>query len=218
MTTTTPIDVRDMAIIHKTFRRAYEEGARLVRTNPMPSAARVTFLADHTDFGLMMLHHHHEGEDLILYPLLVERAPEHASRTEAIDHQHQEVKGKIDAAQDAATKWRTNPTADTGEALAQSFDDLISALIPHLDNEEREIVPLAAVTVTQKEWGEMAQHGIKSIPNNMKFVAFGMILEPLDEADQKFMLSNLPPPVRLLYRLVGKRQWDKYATTLRKGT
>jgi hypothetical protein len=32
------------------------------------------------------------------------------------------------------------------------------------------------------------------------------------------MLSNVPPPVKVLYRLVGKRAWSKYATTLRTGT
>jgi hypothetical protein len=90
--------------------------------------------------------------------------------------------------------------------------------LPHLDNEEREIVPLAAVTVTQKEWDSLAKHGIASIPGNKKLIAFGMILEPLDPTDRVYMLSNVPSPVKVLYRLVGKRAWNKYATTLRTGT
>ena len=36
MTTVQPIDVRDMAIVHSTFRSAYDESARLVRANPTP--------------------------------------------------------------------------------------------------------------------------------------------------------------------------------------
>src|ERR1700722_496196 len=128
-----------MAIIHKTFRRAFEESSQLVRANPSPSAGRVIFLSDHIDFGLKMLHHHHEGEDEILYPLLVERAPDHASRTEQIDHEHQEVKSAIDAAQSACNAWRAAPTSETGETLATSLDDVNAALLPHLDNEEREI-------------------------------------------------------------------------------
>jgi hemerythrin-like domain-containing protein len=218
MSTTNPIEVRDMAIIHETFRRAYDESARLIRANPTPSPGRVTFLADHVDFGLTMLHHHHEGEDEILYPLLVERAPDHAQRTEQIDREHQEVRGAIDAAQSASATWRVTPTAETGEALAAALDAVNVALIPHLDNEEREIVPLAAVTVTQDEWNSLAKHGIASIPNNKKMIAFGMILEPLTPVDQVYMLSNLPPPVKVLYRVVGKRAWNKYATTLRTGT
>src|SRR3984957_5305352 len=113
MSSTTPIEVRDMRIIHETFRRAYDEAAALIRVNPTPSPSRVTFLADHVDFGLSMLHHHHEGEDEILYPLLVERAPDHAQRTEQIDHEHQEVKTAIDAAASACATWRAAPTAES---------------------------------------------------------------------------------------------------------
>jgi hemerythrin-like domain-containing protein len=218
VSTTNPIEVRDMRIIHETFRRAYEEAAQLVRANPTPSPARVTFLADHIDFGLTMLHHHHEGEDEILYPLLVERVPDHATRTEQIDEEHQAVKGTIDAAQTACARWRTAPSAVTGEALATSLDAVNAALLPHLDNEEREVVPLAAVTVSQKEWDSLAKHGIASIPGNKRLIAFGMILEPLNETDRVYMLTNLPPPVKVLYRLVGKRAWNKYSTTLRTGT
>jgi hypothetical protein len=175
-------------------------------------------MADHVDFGLTMLHHHHEGEDEILYPLLVERAPDHAARTEQIDQEHQAVKGAIDAARAACAKWRAAPTSESAEALATSLDQVNAALLPHLDNEEREIVPLAAVTVTQEEWNAMAKHGIASIPNNKKLIAFGMILEPLNPTDRAYMLSNVPPPVKVLYRLTGKRAWNKYATTLRSGT
>jgi hemerythrin-like domain-containing protein len=218
MSTTNPIEVRDMRIIHETFRRSYDEAASLIRAHPTPSASRVTFLADHVEFGLSMLHHHHEGEDVILYPLLVERAPEHASRTEQIDLEHQAVKSAIDAAQSACEKWRAAATPESAEALASSLDAVNAALLPHLDNEEREIVPLAAVTVTQKEWNSLAKHGIASVPNNKKMIAFGMILEPLDQVDRVYMLSNVPPPVKVLYHLVGKRAWSKYATTLRTGT
>jgi iron-sulfur cluster repair protein YtfE (RIC family) len=218
MTSQQPIEVRDMTIIHETFRRAFEESSRLVRASPTPSPSRVAFLADHVDFGLTMLHHHHEGEDEILYPLLVERAPEHAARTEQIDHEHQEVKGAIDVARKACERWRRSPSTESAEELATSLDALNTALVPHLDNEEREIVPLAAVTVTQKEWDSLAKHGIAAIPGNKKLIAFGMILEPLKPADRLYMLSNVPPPVKVLYRLVGRRAWDKYATTLRSGT
>ncbi|HXC19648.1 MAG TPA: hemerythrin domain-containing protein [Acidimicrobiales bacterium] len=218
MSTTNPIEVRDMGIIHETFRRAYEEAAQLVRRAPTPSPGRVTFLADHIDFGLTMLHHHHEGEDMILYPLLVQRVPDHATRTEQIDHEHQVVKGAIDHAQAACAAWRRTPTSDSAEELAASLDALNASLLPHLDNEEREIVPLAAVTVTQKEWDSLAKHGIAAIPGNKRLVAFGMILEPLSPADRVYMLSNVPPPVKVLYHLVGRRAWNKYARTLRSGT
>ena len=205
-----PIDVRDMAIVHRTFRKASQEAARLVRAAPAPSPARVTFLADHIDFGIMLLHVHHEGEDELLYPKLIERVPDQAPMTEQVDHEHQTIKTALDATSAACAAWRQRPSTETGEALAASLD--------HLDDEEQKIVPLAAVTLTQQEWDAMAKHGVAAMPRNMRGVAFGMMLEPLNQADRAYMMKHLPAPVRLLYPLLIDRPYKKYAATLRTGT
>jgi hemerythrin-like domain-containing protein len=213
-----PIDVRDMAIIHRTFRKAYDEAARLVRAASAPSPARVTFLADHIDFAIAALHIHHEGEDELLYPKLIERVPEQAPMTEQVDHEHQTIKTALDAASAACATWRQRPSSETGEALAAALDQLNSVVQPHLDDEEQKIVPLAAVTLTQQEWDAVGKHGVAQIPRNKRGIAFGMILEPLGEADRAYMLHTLPAPVRMLYPLLIERPWNKYAATLRTGT
>ena len=213
-----PIDVRDMAIIHRTFRNMYNESARLVRAAPAPSPGRVTFLADHIDFGIAMLHVHHEDEDELLYPKLIQRVPEQAPMTEQVDHEHQLIKTALDEASAACAAWRQRPSADTGEALAASLDHLNSVVQPHLDDEEQKVVPLAAVTLTQQEWDAMGKHGVAQIPRNKRGVAFGMILEPLSQADRGYMMKTLPAPVRMLYPILIERPWKKYAATLRTGT
>jgi len=218
MTATDPIDVRDMAIVHATFRRVYDESARLVRANPTPSAGRVTFLADHIDFGVGMLHHHHESEDELLYPVLIAKVPEQAAHTEEVEHEHQLVAGAIDAVSTACAAWRAAPSAETGEALAASLDGLNAQLQPHLDDEERDIVPLAAVTLTQEEWEAVGEHSRAHIQRDKMAIAFGMLLEPLDEDDRAHMKAMLPAPVRLLYPLLIQRPWSKYAETLHSGT
>jgi|SRR6516164_2384539 len=213
-----PIDVRDMAIIHRTFRNMYNESARLVRTAPAPSSGRVSFLADHIDFGIAMLHVHHEDEDELLYPKLIQRVPEQAPMTEQVDQEHQLIKTALDEAAAACAAWRGRPSADTGEALAASLDHLNSVVQPHLDDEEQKVVPLAAVTLTQQEWDAMGKHGVAQIPRNKRGVAFGMILEPLSQADRAYMMKTLPAPVRMLYPILIERPWKKYAATLRTGT
>ena len=213
-----PIDVRDMAIVHRLFRQAYAEAARLVRAGPAPSPGRVTFLADHIDFALAALHHHHEGEDALLYPKLIARVPEQAPMTEQVEHEHLLIKTALDAASAACAAWRQRPSAQTGEAQAATLDHLNAVAQPHLDDEEQKVVPLAAVTFTQQEWDEMGKHGVAWIPRNKRGVAFGMMLEPLDAADRTYMLRHVPAPVRLLYPVLIGRPWKKYAATLRTGT
>jgi hemerythrin-like domain-containing protein len=218
MSTAQPIDVRDMAIVHRTFRNVYEESARLVRAAPAPSPGRVTFLADHIDFAIAALHHHHEDEDELLYPKLIERVPEQAPMTERVEHEHQLITTALEAASAACAAWRERPSAETGEALAASLENLNSVVQPHLDDEEQKIVPLAAVTLTQQEWDAMGKRGADWIPRNKRGIAFGMILEPLGEADRSFMMRSLPAPVRMLSPFLIERPWKKYAATLRTGT
>ena len=212
------IEVRDMQIVHRTFRNAYDESARLVRAGPTPSPGRVTFLADHIDFGINLLHGHHDSEDALLYPTLVERVPEQVAITQEVAHEHRAVAVALDGASSACASWRRDPSAETGEALAASLDNLNAVLKPHLDDEEQKVVPLAATTLTQQEWDAIGERSGGEIPRDKRAVAFGMILEPLDEADRTYMKRNLPAPVRMFYGFVIQRPWKKYARTLRTGT
>src|SRR5215468_3735283 len=218
MSKSQPIDVRDMAIVHRLFRQAYDEAARLVRAGPTPSPGRVTFLADHIDLVLGGLHSHHQDEDELLYPKLIERAPEQVPMTEQVEHEHQVIATALDAASAACATWRQRPSAETGEALAAALDHLNTVVQPHLDDEEQKVVPLAAVTFTQQEWDAMGKQGVAWIPRNKRGIAFGMILEPLGEADRAYMMRSLPAPVRMLYPVLIARPWKKYAATLRTGT
>jgi hemerythrin-like domain-containing protein len=213
-----PIEVRDMAIVHRLFRQAYDESARLVRANPTPSPGRVTFLADHIDLVLGGLHSHHQDEDELLYPKLIERVPEQAPMTEQIEHEHQVVATALDAASAACVAWRQRPSAETGEALAAALDHLNEVVQPHLDDEEQKVVPLAAVTLTQQEWDAMGKRGMNSVPRNKRAIAAGMMLEPLDADDRAYMMKHVPAPLRMLFPLVVERPWKKYASTLRTGT
>jgi hemerythrin-like domain-containing protein len=213
-----PIDVRDMAIIHRTFREGYKEAAQLVRAATTASDARVTFLADHVDFCIAMLHIHHEGEDELLYPKLIERAPEQAPVTEEIEHEHESIRAALDVATSQCTAWRQAPSSRTADELAGALDSLSSVLERHLNDEEEQVVPLAATTLTQQEWDDLGDHAVAQIPRKQRGIAFGMILDPLNEDERAYMKRGLPAPVRVLSPLMIDRPWKKYAYTLRSGT
>jgi len=218
MSASEPINVRDMAIVHRLFRQVYDEAARLVRAGPAPSPGRVTFLADHIDLALAGLHSHHADEDALLYPKLIERAPEQAQMTEQVEHEHQLITTALDAASAACATWRERPSAQTGEALAAALDHLNEVVQPHLDDEEQKVVPLAAVTLTQQEWDALGKAGMRSVPRKKRGIAAGMMLDALDDEERAYMLKSVPAPMRLLLPLMVERPWRKYAATLRTGT
>src|SRR4051812_8733964 len=130
---TDAIEVRDMRIVHLAFRNAYDEAARLLRAGPTPSPDRVEFLADHVDFAIALLHGHHESEDELLYPKLLDRVPAQVATTREVADEHLAVASVLDETSIACSSWRRNPSAETGEALAASLDNLNSVLQPHLD-------------------------------------------------------------------------------------
>jgi hemerythrin-like domain-containing protein len=173
-----PIDVRDMAIIHRTFRAGYSEAAQLVRATPTPSPERVRFLADHIDFAIAAMHIHHESEDELLYPKLIQRVPEQAPMTEEVEHEHQLVRTALDTASAACATWRGQPSPETGEALAAALEQLNAVIQGHLDDEEQDILPLAAVTLTKQEWDALGKHGLAQMPRNKRRLAFGIDPRP----------------------------------------
>jgi hypothetical protein len=138
--------------------------------------------------------------------------------TEEVEDEHQLVRTALDTASAACTTWRGQPSPETGGALAAALERLNAVIQRHLDDEEHDIVPLAAVTLTQQEWDALGKHGLAQMPRNKRLLAFGMILDPLDEADRAYMKGLLPASVRMLYPLLIERPWKKYASTLRTGT
>jgi len=172
MTSPSPIDVRDMAIIHQAFRRAYNESAALVRNAASASADRVGFLADHVDLGVALLHIHHDGEDELVYPKLMERRPEQAASTEQIRREHQDIQAQLNAVSEACKAWRAGPSTESGEALSSALEQLNASLQVHLDNEEEQVVPLAAITLTQKEWDEVGSRAVAQVTRKQRPIAF----------------------------------------------
>jgi hypothetical protein len=128
------------------------------------------------------------------------------------------LSGRLWTLRQPRATWRGQPSAETGEGLAAALERLNAVIQRHLDDEEQDIVPLAAVTLTEQEWDALGKHGLAQISRSSRLMAFWMILDPLDEADRAYMKGFLPAPVRMLYPLLIERPWKKYASTLRTGT
>ena len=219
MSAESPIDVRDMRIVHMTYRTAFDQAADLVRRNPTPSSERVAFLSEHIESVIVeSLHHHHEAEDTLMFPLLFERLPERTALFDHMEEQHRDISAALDSVNSACSLWRAQPTQQSGNALADAIDSLVRVLVPHLDEEEASVVPLAAVTLSEKEWHAVGDRARAAIPRNKLPIAFGMLLEPLNDDDRRFMESHLPFFVRLLSGPLLKRPWEKYRTELLTGT
>ena len=77
MTTIRPeggCDTHDMVVVHRVFRREFTLIPQMARATPAGDTAQAAAVAAHIREMVHMLHHHHRGEDELLWPLLRERA------------------------------------------------------------------------------------------------------------------------------------------------
>ncbi|SNS67744.1 Hemerythrin-like domain-containing protein [Actinacidiphila glaucinigra] len=203
-------DVRDMFMAHTMIRREFRLLPQLVREVEAGDVGRAGVVADHADKVCLVLHLHHEGEDEVLWPRLLERGGE---RTAAIVPTMEEQHHGIDAALTEVTGllagWRT--TARDGEALAAALEVLLDRLLEHMALEEKEILPLAEEYITAAEWAGLGEHGMANSPKKDLPLAFGMVMYEGDPATIKAVLSHAPLVPRLIMPLLAPRLYASHA-------
>ena len=219
MTTTTHTDqrpdVHEMVVVHRAFRRESAAAAGYLRTTPEGDTRRAKVVADHLHLCLAGLEMHHTGEDVVLWPLLLERAAPSSGLVETMQAQHHAVDEHVEAIIPALDAWEADPTKARGEELATSMERLNAALVEHLDLEEREILPLASRHVSAAEWNRMGEHGKDSMSPSQLPIMFGLVLEDADDSEVARMMGNLPLPIRVLLKTVGAWQFKRYVRRLR---
>lgn len=212
MTTATTLDTHDMVLVHRVFRRELRLLPTLVRqaSGDRGRAARVRA---HAEELLGLLHHHHTGEDELVWPRLRARVALERGLVDRMEAQHDEVSALVADVVTGLAAWGGDP--DRGRALAGVLLQLHEALVAHLDEEERSVLPLVARTFTQAEWDELGQRGFAAVPKSRRLVTLAHILEDADDDERAAFLAHLPTPARLAYRLVGRRQHARETAALR---
>lgn len=210
-------DASGMAEIHRMFRAGFGEGRMLVEAVPEGDAAQADLVGDHLDMLSVGLHAHHEGEDTMLWGPLEQRAPSCTAHVERMKQQHAAMLVHLAAMDEALPAWRASGTAVDAEGVLAALDGINAALAAHLPDEERNIVPVMETVITQPEVDAMSEHGRKSTPKGKMFVQLGAILAAQPDGGDEWQRKHLPPPVRLIWRWVGKRKYEAHRAALVKG-
>ena len=208
---------REMPLIHRIFRRQFAEVQALVQEVPATDATRVGAVTDHLEFLLHGLHMHHTTEDDLLWPKLLDRAGLDAPLIERMEEQHHQIDASVAEVRTAMAAWRSDPMPATSSALSDRIGEFLIVLEGHLDEEEQVVVPLIDRELTEAEWQEMAERGFKKFTPAERWIATGLIVEIATPEEAAMMFSTLPPPVKVLWHLIGKRKYRRYITSVRGG-
>lgn len=217
MTSTLPLaDTRDMLGLHQVFRDALAGSSHLVGGVADGDRVRAELAGTYYDNVLRLLHAHHEGEDELMTPRLVERCtPEEAEQVRAVADMHQDVTDDLAAAEASVTAWRRSATAyDRDEAVAL-LTRLNATLVSHLDEEERIVLPIAAQHINVAEWGELPAHGMRTFTGDKLWLIIGLVQEQMPAPAIANMESHMPPPVLDMWQSPGRRMFADFAAQLR---
>jgi hypothetical protein len=199
----------DMRILHNAFLWGYEQAPGMVRGVPAGDVARSEFLGQWLADLDATLHTHHESEDELLWAKLEQRAPACALHVGQMRAHHAQVAELLREASPLLAQWRTTADSAVGEQLADAYGRMLEVLKVHLRREVVEVVPVAERVVTPQEWEAMAEHSVGAIPRSRLLPQLGMLLANSTPADRKQFYAGMPFSVKVLWRLVGKRQYAK---------
>ncbi|WP_327365071.1 hemerythrin domain-containing protein [Streptomyces sp. NBC_01217] len=206
-------DVRDMYMAHAMLRREFRLLPQLVRDVKPSDVERAKAVGAHADHICFLLHLHHEGEDLLLWPLLLERAGDKAAAiVPTMEEQHGAIERHYTEVTELLPQWRA--TAQQGERLAGAIERLLSALVEHLMLEEKEILPLAGQYVTAAEWKQLGAHGMAKTPPETMPLALGMAMYEADPEVFEDLLADVPEPARLVLTDSAQRAYADHAQRL----
>jgi iron-sulfur cluster repair protein YtfE (RIC family) len=208
-------DTSDMIQFHRIFREALGSAAPLVGSVEPGDTARADVVGSYYANVLALLKGHHEGEDELVWPKLVERAPEDAETILRIAGQHEGIVDSMVEAQARLTEWRVSPQIESGSQLAASLATLGAELSLHLDEEERVILPIAARHINAAEWAELPAHGMQHFEGDKIWLVMGLVREQMRPEQIAMMEANMPPPALDFWNNVGRAQFDAFVADLR---
>ena len=201
-------DARGMAEIHRMFKAGFGEGRTLIDGVTDGDTVHAEVVADHLAMLSTGLHAHHEGEDTMLWDPLEQRAPSCAVHVERMKAQHAELLVHLTALDAVLPSWRSSAGAADAAGVVSALDGINSALAAHLPDEESNIVPVMETVITQKEVDALSEHGRKATPKGRMFLQLGAILAAQPDGGAEWQREHLPPPVRLLWRWVGRQKYE----------
>jgi iron-sulfur cluster repair protein YtfE (RIC family) len=208
-------DGREMAMVHKMFRREFLLAADLVRQVARGDIARARDVAAHLRLISATLHHHHSGEDRYVWPLLEQRAPSEVSaHLLCVVQQHRDVDAVQAEVDGELPVWSFRATEQSRERLADALDRLTAAAINHMDYEERYLVPLMEEHIGMTEWNEIVQVIAAGVDPGQAPLVLGMSMYEADSDIIEQTVANMPPQLRAGIRCTAALAYAEHAQVI----
>ncbi len=203
-------DVSDMYAVHGVFRDTLGAAPRLVGGIGPGDADRVALIANYYDNVLSFLEAHHDGEEVLVFPLLRERCAGEGELVDRMAEQHHEAIRLLEGARSALAAWHAGDAASQ-KAAEDALAALHAQLVTHLDEEEAQVLPLAEANLSLEEWGALSGHGMANFHGDKIWLILGLIRQRMNDAQRAAMLEHMPPPAVEMWTGFGEQAFKDYS-------
>jgi iron-sulfur cluster repair protein YtfE (RIC family) len=188
-----------MRIVHNALRRDLERARAVLTRVRSPDERQRVAIAEQLQWMMAFLEAHHRSEDLGLYPVVRQRDAGAAALLDDMARDHEAVAVAI---VDLVSATATHAEPDEREALVSALDRLTTVLLPHLQREEDEVMPVVARSITHGEWRDIDQrHNLDGKSMAQLGREGHWLLDEASPEDRARVLGLVPlgPRVLLLY-------------------
>ncbi len=215
LTSATAPDTHEMVVIHRAFRRESQLLGELITAVPDGNTNRAAVLCRHFAWYQAGLTNHHLGEDELLWPLLRQRARMDAEIVVRMERQHGRVADTLTDVLGVLPAWQASAAADRRDELISVLGAHRRVLIEHLDDEEAQLLPLAARHLTGSEWAALGEHFVATTPKAQLLIFLGGVLEETTVDERAAVLGAMPLVARFAWRIVGRHRYTSHMRHVR---
>ena len=128
--------------------------------------------------------------------------------------QHEEALALLAEARSSLAAWPAGDAA-AQKAAAERLEALCARIwSEHLDEEEQNVLPLAAANLSVEEWGALPGHGMANFHGDKIWLILGLIRERMTDEQRADMLEHMPPPAVEMWTGFGEQAFKDYSSVV----
>ncbi len=211
-----PADTTMMRIVHDALRRDLARATAALTEPGSADGYQRRAVGAHLAWMMRFLHAHHLSEDDGLYPLVRKRAGGDADVLQVLDRMssgHDAVATAIAQVEAATADRVTDGSDDAARRTVDALEALGEVLLPHLQEEEADAMPIVSRLVTAAEWQAIdKKHNLD--PKSMSELGFEghWLIDSSSDADRATVLGLVPPIPRFALLHGYARRYRRHAT------
>jgi hypothetical protein len=194
-------------VIHAAVRRDLGRFDHALSVFPASSQGRADQLAAAWENFAFQLHHHHEDEESIFWPVFRSLGADDVLVV-TLEGEHARMLEALESAGAAMKVFHADPSEQKTASARTAVAALTSAITEHLDHEERDLEPFA---VAQKAAPQMkaAQKAVRKAHKGNQGTFFAWLLDGASADDARGLRREIPPPVVFVISRVGGRRYTR---------